>query len=282
MIQIRLMEGFDELEACVQLQISTWGYDAADIVPRKIFRVAQHIGGQVIGALDPALAKNPAAPGIEALVGFAMAWPGIKSARNGAPAQPYLHSHMLAVLPEYRNRGLGSKLKWWQRNEALSRGISHMEWTFDPVEIKNAHLNLVKLGAVVTHYEVDFYGSSSSPLQGGLPTDRLVARWEMDSDLVQAASKGRLPEWIVENSDHKVEERISVPAEIYAWKASETDRPRALDLLLRNRESFLKAFDRGLAVVGYTTDAAGNGSFELASRQKLEESLLKRVERHED
>jgi len=272
-IQIRLMHGFEELEACVQLQIATWGYDAADIVPRKIFRVAQHIGGQVIGALDPAQAKNPAEPGTEALVGFAMAWPGVKSAQNGASAKPYLHSHMLAVLPGYRNQGLGARLKWWQRNEALHRGISHMEWTFDPVEIKNAHLNLVKLGAVVTHYEVDFYGSSSSPLQGGLPTDRLVARWEMDSARVQAASEGKLQDWIAQNANFPIEERILVPAEIYHWKSSEPDRRKALDVLMRNRESFLNAFHRGLAVVGYSTDAAGNGCFEFASREKLEESL---------
>ena len=90
-----------------------------------------------------------------------MALPGY---RDG---QPYLHSHMLAVLPEYRNAGLGRRLKLAQRDDAIARGFDLMEWTFDPLEIKNAHLNIARLGAIVRRYQPDFYGPSSSPLQGG-------------------------------------------------------------------------------------------------------------------
>jgi predicted GNAT superfamily acetyltransferase len=163
MIQIRSCAGFGELEACVQLQIETWGIEPSEVIPRKTFLLAQKIGGQVIGAFE-----NSGTSPAQSLVGFAMSLPGIKTTANGP--QPYLHSHMLAVRPAYRNRGLGAQLKWEQRSEALARGIRHMEWTFDPLELKNAFLNLHKLGAVVRSYLSDFYGVSSSRLQGGLPT----------------------------------------------------------------------------------------------------------------
>ena len=255
MIVIRSCSGFDEFEACVQLQIDTWGYDLSDVIPRKAFLVAQKIGGQVIGAFDTDLPGAAPNGGPESLIGFAMSFPGIK-AEPRAP-QPYLHSHMLAVRPPYRNRGLGAQLKLEQRHEALSRGIRHMEWTFDPLEIRNAHLNIHKLGAIVRRYYVDFYGVSSSRLQAGLPTDRLVAEWHLDSSRVAAILEGR------PRVPHVIVERILVPASIYEWKASEIDRERAIAVQLENRSKFQQAFSQGLAVLGFIRDAEGNGVFEL-------------------
>ena len=185
-IEIRSCAGFEELEACVQLQIETWGYDASDVIPRKAFKVAQAIGGQVIGAFDTELAGGK---GAERLVGFAFSLPGMKTG-DGEP-RAYLHSHMLAVREAYRNQGLGTQLKLEQRREALERGIRYMEWTFDPLEIKNAFLNIHRLGAMVSRYFVDFYGVSSSRLQAGLPTDRLLAEWRLDSPRVQAILENR-------------------------------------------------------------------------------------------
>ena len=255
MIAIRSCSGFDELEACVQLQIETWGMDTSEIIPRKAFLLAQKIGGQVIGAFDTEIAGAAPEGGPEPLVGFAMSWPGMKTGE--AEPRTYLHSHMLAVRAEYRNRGLGTKLKLAQRQEARARGIHLMEWTFDPLEIKNAYLNLHKLGAVACRYEVDFYGVSSSRLQGGLPTDRLVAEWQLDSPRVNAILEGRRAPAEV------IEERIQVSASIYEWKASEAGRDLALAVQLENRNKFQDAFSRGLAVVGYALDAEGNGVFEL-------------------
>ena len=257
MIQIRVCEGFDEMEACVELQIETWGYDESDAIPRKTFLLAQRIGGQVLGAFDSELSDRPAASPAKTLVGFAMSLPGIKECPEGP--HPYLHSHMLAVRPSHRNRGLGAQLKWEQRREALSRGIRHMEWTFDPLEIKNAFLNIHRLGAISRTYLVDFYGVSSSRLQGGLPTDRLLAEWELDSPSVQASFDGRTI------ARHVIEERIRVPASIEQWKAKETDRERALTVQFENRQKFQQAFSRGLAVLGFSRDAEGNGVFELGS-----------------
>jgi predicted GNAT superfamily acetyltransferase len=255
MITIRACEGFEELEACVQLQIETWGYDESDVIPRKAFLVAQKIGGQVIGAFDSEISGNSKAGGPESLVGFAFSLPGVKNA-NGKP-QAYLHSHMLAVKEWYRNRGLGAQLKREQRLEALSRGIRHMEWTFDPLEIKNAFLNIHRLGAIVCGYRVNFYGVSSSRLQGGLPTDRLLAEWQLDSSRVKAILKGRPA------AAYAIEERILVPASIYQWKTTEAGRERALTVQLENRRKFQQAFSQGLAVLGFVRDAEGNGVFEL-------------------
>jgi predicted GNAT superfamily acetyltransferase len=265
MIAIRSCSGFDELEACVQLEIETWGMDASEIFPRKAFLLAQKIGGQLIGAFDPGLAGATSEGGPESLVGFVLSWPGVKTGQ-GAP-RPYLHSHMLAVREGYRNRGIGAQLKREQRLEALSRGIRRMEWTFDPLEIKNAFLNIHKLGAIACRYEVNFYGVSSSHLQGGLPTDRLVAEWQLDSLRVEAALEGRPA------AAHVIEERIQVPASIYQWKASEAGRERAQTVQLENRGKFQQAFSQGLAVLGFTRDAEGNGVFELGPLTQAEANL---------
>jgi predicted GNAT superfamily acetyltransferase len=247
----------DEMQACVDLEIETWGYDENDVIPRKTFLLSQKIGGQVLGAFDSDLSNGAAAGPDGTLVGFAMSLPGLKSTPQGP--QPYIHSHMLAVRPSHRNRGLGTQLKWGQRHEALSRGIRHMEWTFDPLEIKNAFLNIHRLGAISREYRVNFYGVSSSRLQGGLPTDRLLAEWELDSPRVEARMAQR------PTASCTIEERILVPASIEQWKASEAARERALDVQLENQQKFQQAFSRGLAVQGFSLDVEGNGVYELVS-----------------
>jgi predicted GNAT superfamily acetyltransferase len=239
-ITIRKCEGIEELKACVAMQKEVWNFDDADLVPLRIFVVGQKIGGQVIGAFDG-----------NHLQGFAFSIPG---ERNG---HAYLHSHMLAVREAWRNHGLGRRIKMAQREDAIQQGFSLMEWTFDPLEIKNAHLNLVRLGAIVRRYSVDHYGASSSPLQGGLPTDRLVAEWWLKSKrVVNLLEHRQAPQF-------KIEKKISVPAEIYAWKASDTDRAKAAAVQAGNREEFLRALPQGLAALGYERDAAGNGAFLL-------------------
>ncbi len=260
-VQFRACKDLEELEACVQMQIATWGYDKAEAVPRKSFLLAQKIGGQVIGAFEnrergsEGAREQGSGEEREILVGFALSLPGIKIV-EGRPS-PYLHSHMLAIRPSHRNRGLGAQLKWEQRREALSRGIRHMEWTFDPLEIKNAFLNIHRLGATAREYRVNFYGVSSSRLQGGLPTDRLLAEWELDSPRVGARMAQR------PSASCTIEERILVPACIEQWKAAEATRKRALDVQLENQRKFQQAFSRGLAVLGFSRDAEGNGVYEL-------------------
>jgi predicted GNAT superfamily acetyltransferase len=267
-IEIRACEGLDELEACVRLQVETWGYDAADVIPRRAFLVAQKIGGQVLGAFEKAgkreQGEGRAEKGIEGgpvlgrpeeLVGFAFSLPGVKSKEGNA--SPYLHSHMLAVKDAYRNRGIGVELKLSQRREALARGIRKMEWTFDPLEIKNALINIHRLGAIVSSYRVNFYGLSSSRLQGGLETDRLVAEWYLDSPRVRARVDRRPA------GKFAVERRIVIPAALSEWKAAEVSRGCAKAVQLENRRTFQEAFNEGMTVLGFLRDADGNGIFEL-------------------
>jgi predicted GNAT superfamily acetyltransferase len=143
-----------------------------------------------------------------------------------------------------------------------------MEWTFDPLEIKNAFLNIHKLGAIVCGYRVNFYGVSSSRLQGGLPTDRLLAEWELDSPRVLAILEGNDTGGQV--AEERILVQIQVPASIYQWKASESSRERALAVQLENRNRFQEAFSQGLAVLGFVRDAEGNGVFELGIPTRAE------------
>ena len=251
-VRIASLVGLDQYERCVELQLAVWGYSDGDLVPRRMFLLAQHIGGQVLGAFvcEPGSAE-------EIIVGFALAWPGY---RNG---KPYLHSHMLAVLPEYRNLGLGRKLKLAQRDDALARGIELMEWTYDPLEIKNAHLNIARLGAISRRYEENFYGASSSPLQGGLPTDRLYAEWWLRSPRVINILKGA-PQAI------EIVERVAVPQDIYQWKQDPERRLQARTLQQENQIALEAAFHRGLAVIGYERAPNGDGCFLLGSAGNIE------------
>ncbi len=244
-ITIRKCEGIDELNACVALQKEVWKFDDVDLVPLRMFVVSQKIGGQTIGAFD----------GNE-LIGFAFSIPGSRA------GHAYLHSHMLAVRDSFRNHGLGRRLKLAQRDDAIQQGFELLEWTFDPLEIKNAHLNLSRLGAIARRYSVNHYGHSSSPLQGGLPTDRLVAEWWLTSKRVVALLDRKEP------PRFQTEKRIEVPAQVYAWKASSSDRQKAAEIQKRNREQFLSAFSQGLTALGYERDAQGlnsqnNGAFLL-------------------
>ncbi|HVZ16803.1 MAG TPA: hypothetical protein VG897_06790, partial [Terriglobales bacterium] len=169
----------------------------------------------------------------------------------------YMHSHMLAVDSAYRNAGLGRKVKLFQREDALAKGIELIEWTFDPLEIKNAWLNIEKLGAITRRYTINQYGMVSSSLQGGLPTDRLTAEWWLKSKRVES---------VLKHGTHppvKGEAAIEVPAEIYGWKASPAHRGRALDVQQRNRQQFLQHFEDGFAVLAYERDPLGNGRYIL-------------------
>jgi predicted GNAT superfamily acetyltransferase len=246
-VVIRPVTEFAECQRCAELEIAIWGYDPGDMIPRRMFLLAPRIGGQVIGAFVG-----------EQMIGFAIALPGYREGR------PYLHSHMLGVLPEFRNSGLGRRLKLAQREDALARGIDRMEWTFDPLEIKNAHLNIARLGVVVRCYRRDFYGPSSSPLQGGLPTDRVYAEWWLRSEHVRRTLAG-------EPIKFEVVERVEVPGEVSVWKSREAERGAAREVQERNAAALEEAFARGLAVLGHECNERGDGQFLLGS---WEEALI--------
>lgn len=250
-IRIAPVSKLEDFERCVEVQFAVWGYSDGDLVPRRVFLVASKIGGQVIGAYQEDL-----------LIGFAMALPGYRDGK------PYLHSHMLAVMPDYRNAGLGRRLKLAQRDDALERGLIRMEWTFDPLEIKNAHLNIGRLGAIVRRYLPNFYGQSTSQLQAGLPTDRLVAEWWLNSqrvvDVLQYDSETKA-ELL------RIEDAVHVPAEIYEWKRNPDRRKLAQELQRDIRDKLQSAFSRGLAVIGFNRASNGDGSYLLGYPSGLED-----------
>src|SRR5579875_907641 len=226
-IEIRQLETRDEFAAAVKLQREIWGFEDVDLLPLRLFVLASKIGGQVLGAYAGSR-----------MVAFCICIPGLK-----AGAKPYFHSHMLGVLPEYRNSGLGKALKLKQRQYALSTGVDLIEWTFDPLELKNAFFNIERLGAIVRRYVHNQYGRTTSHLHGGLPTDRLVAEWWIRSKRVEATIEG-LP-W----ERPEVEARISLPANIAELRVKEHKRAR--EIQSKAGEQFDKYFQEGLAVIGF-------------------------------
>ena len=217
-IQIRPLHTLAEFDECVRLQQLTWGRDIT--VPSAIFVVGEHTGGLTHGAFDG-----------NQLIGFAMALAGFRA------NQRFLHSHMAAVLPEHQNRGIGRRLKLAQREDALKNDINLIEWTFDPLELKNAHFNFNRLGVIARRYIPNCYGITDSPLHAGLPTDRLVAEWWLDSPRVRALLAGN-------SSPARPAARIAIPADIAEIKSSSPSR--AIEIQSSVRALFEKYFAQAL------------------------------------
>jgi predicted GNAT superfamily acetyltransferase len=230
-IVVRKCCALKEFQACVELQREIWGEADLEIEPVTMFVVASLTGGQVLGAFDD-----------EKMVGYTLAVVGL---RQGVV---YLHSHQTGVSAAYRDRGVGKMLKLFQRDEALGRGIRLVEWTFDPLEIKNAHFNLNRLGAICRRYIPNLYGVTTSPLHRGIETDRLVAEWWLDSRRVIAAIQDLVP------SDMNAPATIELPAELEQWGRN-SQRVQAVQA--RVGQEFAKWFAREYAAIGVRVEEKG-------------------------
>jgi predicted GNAT superfamily acetyltransferase len=237
-IVVRKCERLEEFHRCVELQRQIWREADLEVEPATMFVVASHTGGQVLGAFDG-----------DQLVGYTLAVVGL---REGVA---YLHSHMTGVRAEYHNQGVGRMLKLFQRDEALGRGIRLIVWTFDPLEIRNGHFNLNRLGAICRQYHQNLYGVTTSPLHRGLPTDRLVAEWRLDSGRV-VASLGELTKLPAE-----VPVAIELPAELERWNRENSSQVE--EIQARVRDEFLRWFSRGYAAVGLRTTPSGAAAYLL-------------------
>jgi predicted GNAT superfamily acetyltransferase len=226
-IEIKRLTAPEQFREAVELQKAIWGFDDVDLLPVRFFIVVTKIGGQAFGAYHG-----------DRMVAFCIAIPGLKRGH-----ETYLHSHMLGVLPDYRNLGLGRLLKLQQREEALAQGVQLIEWTFDPLELKNAYFNIERLGCIVRRYVRNQYGISSSRLQGGLPTDRCTAEWWIATEWVRSAIERR------ERVRPPVEARISIPNAIARLKMEDPHAARVVQS--EASAQFLAYFERGLAVVGF-------------------------------
>lgn len=226
-LETRPLTTIAEFEEAVELQKTIWGFADIELLPRRLFVVANKVGGQTMGAFDGAR-----------MVAFLIAIPGLKPG-----GKYYLHSHMLGTLAQYRDRGLGKRLKLMQRDDAIQRGIQLIEWTFDPMELKNAFFNIERLGAVVRRYVPNQYGTTSSHLHGGLPTDRCVAEWYINTPRVHAIV-GKQP-----YQRPASVEKIAVPADIADIRKQNPARAKEVQDGLR--EQFLRHFRNGLEVTGF-------------------------------
>ena len=231
---LRNCHSLEEFEACVALEKRIWQTDDIEIVPSALVRVIEEVGGQVLGAFH-----GPR------MIGFTLAVAGVRT-QKGRP-EPFLHSHMTAVLPEYQNKGIGRKLKFFQRKEALSRGINFIQWTFDPLELRNAYFNVMLLGAVIRRYYPNFYGITTSPLHSGIPTDRLLAEWPLESERVRFAVEGKpMPDAGPEAL------RIRVPREI--GEIRKKDSAHAVSIQTSVRNEFLRKFGAHYGVTRVESD----------------------------
>jgi predicted GNAT superfamily acetyltransferase len=229
-IVVRHCHGIEEFKVCFALQQAVWGKSDIDI-PVPMFAVAAETGGQVLGAYDG-----------ERMVGFTLAIAGWRDGRA------FIHSHMTAVLEDYRDRGIGRRLKLFQRDDAIERGIFLVEWTFDPLEVKNAYFNLMRLGAIARRYLPNVYGVTSSPLHGGIPTDRLVAEWWLVSPRVNAvlAASANAPQQSAtqQSAPHQssalhsahshARAQILVPADLPAPRQSDLEKSVAVQSKIRD------------------------------------------------
>jgi predicted GNAT superfamily acetyltransferase len=175
---IRPLTTLEDCRHVAELEKVVWGYtDAEDIVPPPVLIVSIKRGGVLLGGFDDS----------GTMKGFVYSMPAVK---NGRPTQ---WSHMLGVAPDARDSGLGLRLKLEQRLAAMNMGIDLIEWTYDPLQAVNAHLNFTRLGVVVEEYEENIYGESSSPLHRGTPTDRFVAEWRLREPHVERRISSRGP-----------------------------------------------------------------------------------------
>jgi predicted GNAT superfamily acetyltransferase len=231
-MRIREATSHQDLDEVVRIQREVWGVEDIDVAGRIQLRASLHAGGSVLVAEGDG----------GMLGGFAYAFPAHEH------GEIYWHSDMLAVRPKFRGGRIGQALKWAQRDLALRRGIRRITWTFDPMQAGNAHLNLELLGAIAREYLSDFYGVTSSALHHGLPTDRLLASWSLDSPGVVARSRSERPE------APRGDLRVEIPSTWNDLVEREPERARGEQ---RKVAAALKAaFARGLVASGFEKDSS--------------------------
>ncbi len=231
-MRIREATSHEDLDQVSLIQREVWNVEDLEIVGRIQLKASQHAGGSVLIALSD-----------EGVVGgFAYAVPAY------VRGEVYWHSDMLAVRPPFRGTRMGQGLKWAQRDRALQSGIRRITWTFDPMQAGNAHLNLELLGVTVCLYLSDFYGVTTSALHHGLPTDRLLASWDLESPRVAALSCGE------RRSVPQGHARVAIPP---AWNELVQGDPRQARAEQQRVEAELKgALAEGLAITGFDKTAS--------------------------
>ena len=263
----------EDHDQCVELQRLTWGRDFTECVPPAILQIAQKVGGVAAGAFDNS----------GRLVGFIF---GVSGFRHGRTAH---WSHMLAVRPELRGTGLGTRLKTLQRDLLLANGVEVSYWTYDPLVSANAHLNINRLGARPVEYVPDMYGSDTgSELHSGLGTDRLIVQWELEAQDVANTLAGKREAASAEpkdahspavNMDDHLEPttdtrestettvRIAIPGDIQVVKQTAVDTARIWRSA--TRDAFQTYLGRGYRVTGFACSEPGDICYYIMNRDEM-------------
>jgi len=256
--QIRPLTTATEYAACVELQRETWGREFTDLVPPTILKITQRLGGVAAGAFDPS----------GRLLGFVFGMTGLHRGRS-------VHwSDMLAVRAERRDQGIGRALKAYQRDLVRALGVDVMYWTFDPLQARNARLNLMTLGADVDEYVEDMYGVTDSDLHRGLGTDRFIVAWRLDgaparvlgvgvegAPLLNAGAPGTSVSPAALLADRPPAVRVQIPLDIGAVQRESLDL--AFRWRLATRDAFTAALAAGYRVDGFLRDEAAARGFYL-------------------
>jgi predicted GNAT superfamily acetyltransferase len=264
---LRDLHGLDDFGRVSALEAEIWG-SRQDVVPPVVFAAIVPRGGVLLGAFDE-----------EELIGFSFSLPAISHGK-------LVHwSHVTGVAAAYRRVGVGLSLKLAQRDRVLALGLDRIDWTFDPLQADNAHFNLRRLGVMVEHYEVNVYGALVNPLHGGLPTDRFVAQWWIDSAAVKARADAdwapagfdapdallvnptesvdgwTMCDWTVVPPSSERRLRVAVPARFTEMLASAPEV--ALEWRLTTRRLFQELLSRGYRIVDFAREADGGGAYVL-------------------
>ena len=269
---IREIDSVAEIRAVEDLQIEVWGDNERDVVPLNQLAAAHHVGGSLIGAFDG-----------EKIVGFVYGFLGSLKGRI------VHHSHMLGVLPEYRNHNLAFRLKVAQREKVLGDKITdRITWTFDPLQSLNAYFNFAKLGVVSDTYKVNVYGESAASFLHRNGTDRFFVTWRIDSDRVAARLAGDTApiakadlnaQPLITNSQTEDPVRsdptelltadavfIEIPAYINAIESA--DFEKAQRWREETRKAFSKALSEGFMVTEYFRENERTGKY-LLERKRM-------------
>jgi predicted GNAT superfamily acetyltransferase len=245
---IRQCRTLTEFQACLAMQKEVWEFADLDVTPLRSFVIALHSGGFTLGAFDRA----------DTLLGFAHALAAFDQQRR-----PYFYSHMLAVKEHLQNAGIGARLKLAQRDHARTREIPLLTWTFDPLQSRNAYLNLTRLGGVVRRYEANYYGNeSSSALHAGLDTDRLMVEWWVGSAHVARALEGG-------SRNDEPAATVEIPFEVQWIK--DRDLTEARRWQLEVRAAFERHLSTGLYCAGFERGRDGANSRYLFFRDERQE-----------
>lgn len=248
------MRTHDEFAACEAMSRDIWGAAERNVVPRELLLTMQHNGGLVHGAF---LSQGR-------LIGFCFGFLGM---RDG---QLRLCSHQLGVLPEFRGAGIGVALKQAQRYDALKQGYELVTWTFDPLEARNAYINLHRLGCIARLYDRDHYGTMEDVLNRGLPSDRLEAEWWLSRATPRTATDPQVMLRMATNGE-PVREHVDLGPRTATLIGVPPDfqevKRRSSELAMRWRMETRAAFEAALAVGLVAIDFRRDGTYVMAPGQ---------------